>query len=105
MSLECQSKLNRLLVLGKKNGLFFSNWLRKNGYSDQLIRKYRQSGWLATLDKGVMYRTGSDLAAAVCEVNVVNTFNSRIFFKEDLFFISKFDLEVFNTRNKLQTSL
>ena len=47
----------------------------------------------------------SDLAAAVCEVNVVNTFNSRIFFKEDLFFISKFDLEVFNTRNKLQTSL
>ena len=58
MSLEYQSKLNRLLVIGKKNGLFFSEWLRKNGYSDQLIRRYRQSGWLATLDKGVMYRTG-----------------------------------------------
>lgn len=57
MSLEYQSKLNQLLVSGKKNGLFFSDWLRRNGYSDQLIRKYRQSGWLATLDKGVMYRT------------------------------------------------
>ena len=63
MSLEYQSKLNRLLVLGKKNGLFFSEWLRKNGYSDQLIRKYRQSGWLATLDKGVMYRTGDSLSS------------------------------------------
>ena len=48
---------------GKKNGLFFSDWLRKNGYSDQLIRKYRQSGWLATLDKGVMYRTGDSLSS------------------------------------------
>ena len=63
MSLECQSKLNRLLVIGKKNGLFFSEWLRKNGYSDQLIRRYRQSGWLATLDKGVMYRTGDTLSS------------------------------------------
>jgi len=50
-------------VSGKKNGLFFSDWLRKNGYSDQLIRKYRQSGWLATLDKGVMYRTGDTLSS------------------------------------------
>ena len=63
MSLEYQSKLNQLLVSGKKNGLFFSEWLRKNGYSDQLIRRYRQSGWLATLDKGVMYRTGDSLSS------------------------------------------
>ena len=63
MSLEYQSKLNQLLVFGKKNGLFFSDWLRKNGYSDQLIRKYRQSGWLATLDKGVMYRIGDSLSS------------------------------------------
>lgn len=63
MSIESRSKLNRLLVSGKKNGLFFSDWLKKNGYSDQLIRKYRQSGWLTTLDKGVMYRTGDSLSA------------------------------------------
>jgi len=65
MSLEYQSKLNQLLISGKKNGLFFSDWLRKKGYSDQLIRKYRQSGWLTTLDKGVMYRTGDSLSSFV----------------------------------------
>lgn len=63
MSIGTRSKLNRLLVSGKRNGLFFSDWLRKNGYSDQLIRKYRQSSWLTTLDKGVMYRTGDSLSA------------------------------------------
>ena len=63
MSLEYTSKINRLLLSGKKNGLFFSGWLKKNGYSDQLIRKYRQSGWIASLDKGVMFRTGDTLSA------------------------------------------
>ena len=63
MSLETRNKLNRLLILGKKNGLLFSDWLKKNGYSDQLVRKYRQSGWLTALDKGVMYRTGDTLSA------------------------------------------
>ncbi len=63
MSLGYQSKLNQLLLSGKKNGLFFSDWLKKNGYSDQLIRRYRQSGWLASLDKGVMYRTGDSLSS------------------------------------------
>ena len=65
MSLDSQSKLNRLLKIGKKNGLFFSDWLNNNGYSDQLVRKYRQSGWLSALDKGVMYRTGDILSSFV----------------------------------------
>ena len=63
MSLEYQNKINRLLVSGTKNGLFFSEWLKQNGYSDQLINKYRKSGWLTSLDKGVMYRTGDTLSA------------------------------------------
>ena len=69
MSLEHQSKLNRLLTLSTKNGLLFSNWLNKNGYSNQLIKKYRESGWLTNLEKGVMYRTGdspSAFAALFC---------------------------------------
>lgn len=63
MSLESQNKINQLLLSGTRNGLFFSEWLKKNGYSDQLIRKYRQSGWLTTLAKGVMFRTGDSLSA------------------------------------------
>lgn len=63
MGIELKNKINQLLLSGTRNGLFFSEWLKKNGYSDQLISKYRQSGWLATLAKGVMYRTGDFLSA------------------------------------------
>ena len=63
MGLEYKNKINRLLMSGIKNGLFFSGWLKKNGYSDQLVRKYRQSGWLTSLGKGVMFRTGDTLSA------------------------------------------
>lgn len=63
MSLESHYKINQLLLSGTRNGLFFSEWLKKKGYSDQLIRKYRQSGWLSTLAKGVMFRTGDSLSS------------------------------------------
>jgi hypothetical protein len=74
MSLEFQNKINRLLLSGTKNGLFFSEWLKKNGYSDQLIGKYRQSGWLTPLAKGVMYRTGDTLSAYAA----INCYNEQL---------------------------
>ena len=61
MSIETRSKLNQLLQQSHSRGLYFSSWLKKNGYSDQLIKKYRDSGWLSALSKGVMYRTGDKL--------------------------------------------
>lgn len=63
MSLEYENKINRLLIFGVPKGLYFSEFLKKNGYSDQLLKKYRESGWLSSLAKGVMYRTGSELSA------------------------------------------
>lgn len=63
MSIESANKIDQLLRMGTKNGLYFSEWLKKNGYSDQLTSKYRQSGWLTSLAKGVMYRTGDKLSA------------------------------------------
>lgn len=51
MGIESTNKINHLLSLGTKNGLYFSKWLKKNGYSNQLIEKYRQSGWLSSLAK------------------------------------------------------
>lgn len=38
-----------------RKGLLFSEWLLKEGYSSQLLKKYRDSGWLKPLGKGVMY--------------------------------------------------
>lgn len=63
MDIERKSKINRLLLSATPKGLLFSEWLKKNGYSDQLIKRYRESGWLSMLTKGVMYRTGDSLSA------------------------------------------
>lgn len=61
MGIETGSKLNRLLQISISGGLYFSAWLKENGYSDQLLKKYRDSGWFTALSKGVMFRTGDKL--------------------------------------------
>lgn len=63
MSVEYQNKINQLLLSGIPKGIYLSEWLKKKGYSDQLIKRYRESGWLTSLAKGVMYRTGDSLSA------------------------------------------
>ncbi|MFC2308874.1 MAG: type IV toxin-antitoxin system AbiEi family antitoxin domain-containing protein [Bacteroidota bacterium] len=63
MSILKESKINQLLFLGQKNGLYFSKWLSKQGYSPQLLKRYRSSGWLSALDRGVMYRAREPLSA------------------------------------------
>ena len=57
MSIATASKLNRLLSENIPGGLLFATWLRKAGYSSQLLKKYRDSGWLEMLVRGVMYRS------------------------------------------------
>lgn len=63
MNLGDANKLNRLLQGVQDGKLYFSAWLKANGYSDQLVKQYRTSGWLTMLSKGVMYRTGSKITA------------------------------------------
>lgn len=63
MNIEKGNKLNQLLQNLRSGGLFFSTWLKENGYSDQLMQQYRKSGWFTSLSKGVMYRTGDKLSA------------------------------------------
>ena len=63
MDISTESKINRLLKSGQKGGLYFSGWLSQQGYSPQLIDRYRASGWLSALSRGVVYRTGSQLSA------------------------------------------
>lgn len=50
-------------------GLLFSEGLKKLGYSDQLMKQYRNSGWLTSLSKGVMYRSGDSLSALAALAN------------------------------------
>lgn len=56
MNLESPNKLKNLLRNSKGGKLYFSKWLNKMGYSDQLLLRYRQSGWLRGISKGVMTR-------------------------------------------------
>lgn len=63
MNIETKSKINSLLMKIHSGGLLFSESLKKQGYSDQLMKQYRKSGWLTSLSKGVMYRSGDSLSA------------------------------------------
>lgn len=64
MGIATTSKLNQLLSESIPGGLLFAEWLRKEGYSPQLLKKYRDSGWLEGLVRGVMYRRNDKLSAS-----------------------------------------
>jgi len=74
MNIETRTKLNQLLQYWQTGGLFFSSWLIKNGYSDQLMQQYRKSGWFSLLSKGVMYRIGDKLSSFA----VLLSYNSQL---------------------------
>lgn len=62
MSIDNRDKLNHLLKYWSPGSLFFSSWLNRNEYSNQLMQSYRKSGWFSSLAKGVMYRTGDKVS-------------------------------------------
>lgn len=75
MSIVTANKLNHLFTQSDlRKGLFFSAWLKEHGYSDQLLKKYRDSGWLTSLNKGVMYLSGTKLSA----FTALSDFNSQL---------------------------
>ena len=63
MDISGGSKINRLLSEGPYGGLFFSKWLRNKGYSAQLLKRYKESGWLDSLTNGVFFRRNEKLSA------------------------------------------
>jgi len=63
MNIESSYKINQLLQDYYPGKLYFSGNLKQHGFSDQLLKQYRNSGWLTSLSNGVMYRTGNKLLA------------------------------------------
>ena len=61
MSIENANKINRLLQDYYPGKLYFSGSMKQKGYSDQLLQRYRNSGWLISLSKGIMCRTNDKL--------------------------------------------
>src|SRR5690554_2836795 len=62
MNIDNKNKLNHLLKYWSTGSLFFSSWLNRNEYSNQLMQKYHKSGWFSSLAKVVMYRTGDKVS-------------------------------------------
>lgn len=60
MSTVTPIKINQLLQKLPSGALFFSSWMRENGISYELQRRYRDSEWLAPIGAGVMVRTGEN---------------------------------------------
>lgn len=54
-------KINQLLQKLPKNIVMLSGWLVDKGYSYELQQRYRKSGWLKSIGKGAMIRSGDEL--------------------------------------------
>lgn len=53
MSLVSEPNINQLLLKWKKNTPMTTAWLEKEGYSAQLLKRYKESGWIESLGHGV----------------------------------------------------
>lgn len=61
MSTESRSKINQLLGSQPTGVVLQSNWLADQGYSHDLQKKYRKSGWLDSIGNGAMIRAGDKI--------------------------------------------
>lgn len=62
MSLEIKKKLNTLINDWPAGAVFVTSWLKKTGYSDQLLNRYKNSQWLSTIGSGALIRTGDSVS-------------------------------------------
>lgn len=58
MSAEIGTKINQLVSSQPLGIILQSNWLNARGYSYELQKRYRKSGWLESVGAGAMKRAG-----------------------------------------------
>jgi hypothetical protein len=56
-----QTKINRLMQTTPKGLVLLSPWLASKGYPYELQQRYRTGGWLKSIGKGAMVKTGDSL--------------------------------------------
>lgn len=61
MSTKKGYKINQLLQSQPSGVVLLSSWLVRNGYSHDLLRKYKDSHWLTSIGAGAMVRAGEDV--------------------------------------------
>lgn len=58
MSTSPSSKLNQLLSSCPRGIVLLTSWLKTNGYSPDLVKRYRNSAWLESIGRGANIRAG-----------------------------------------------
>lgn len=58
------NKINRLLRSWPSQAVYLTAWLQKQGYSTQLLNKYKKSKWIVPLGNGAMLRAGDTPSVA-----------------------------------------
>jgi len=56
--LEKEQKINRLLNSQPSGVVYLSSWLTENGFSTQLLNRYKKSNWLYSIGMGAWMRVG-----------------------------------------------
>lgn len=56
--MEKEQKINKLLKSQPSGTVFLSSWLSQNGFSSQLLNRYKKSKWLYSLGNGAWMRVG-----------------------------------------------
>lgn len=64
MSTTKGSKINRLLQSQPKGVVYTASWLSDIGYSLDLQRRYKQSGWFESIGYGALKRKGEEIQIA-----------------------------------------
>ncbi|HVX00096.1 MAG TPA: AbiEi antitoxin N-terminal domain-containing protein, partial [Candidatus Babeliaceae bacterium] len=62
MSAAIETKINHLLKSIPSGTVVISSWLAENGYSYELQRRYRNSGWFESIGSGAMKRSGEKIS-------------------------------------------
>jgi hypothetical protein len=55
------SKINQLMSIAPKGAVLLSSWLTSHGYSFDLIKRYKHSGWLEPIGTGALMRSGDTI--------------------------------------------
>lgn len=56
--MEKEQKINRLLKSQPSGVVYLSSWLTENGFSTQLLNRYKKSNWLYSIGTGAWMRVG-----------------------------------------------
>jgi len=72
------SMVNRLMQTTPKGLVLLSGWLASEGYSYELLQRYRKGGWLRSIGRGAMVKSGDSLVLSGAIMALQKQVNSDI---------------------------